>query len=113
MIEGREYLHDLLALSREALETIPMSYFASQLTGPQRANFRAAEENFFTACVNWVTKRMLEKTNAEGKRWVDRLSGVDVMTQHNAYYMLEKTRLEQNHNGYVKRGNVHPEKFFG
>ena len=113
VIEGREYLHDLLALSREALETIPMSYFSSQLTGPQHANFRAAEENFFTACVNWVTKRMLEKTNAEGKRWVDRLSGVDVMTQHNAYYMLEKTRLEQNHNGYVKRGNVHPEKFFG
>jgi len=26
--------------------------------------------------------------------------------------MLEKTRLEKNHNGYIKRGNVHPPKFF-
>jgi hypothetical protein len=36
--------------AREALETIPVAYFAKQLTGAQRANFRRAEENFFSAC---------------------------------------------------------------
>jgi hypothetical protein len=55
---------------------------------------------------------MLEKTDAQGRTWAERLSGADVMTKPNAYYMLEKTRLEKNHNGYVKRGNVHPLKFF-
>jgi glyoxylase-like metal-dependent hydrolase (beta-lactamase superfamily II) len=112
VIEGREYLHDLMGFAREALETIPVDYFAKQLTGAQRANFRCAEENFFSACTNWVTKRMLEKTDAKGRTWAERLSGADVMTKHNAYYMLEKTRLEKNHNGYIKRGNVHPPKFF-
>jgi hypothetical protein len=34
------------------------------------------------------------------------------MTKHNAYFTLEKTRLEKNHNGYVKRGNIHPPKYF-
>ena len=112
VIEGREYLRDLMGFAREALETIPVDYFAKQLTGSQRANFRCAEENFFSACTNWVTKKMLEKKDARGRTWAQRLSGADVMTKHNAYFMLEKTRLEKNHNGYVKRGNVHPPKFF-
>jgi len=97
VIEGREYLHDLLGLAREALETIPVQYFTRQLTGKQRANFRWAEENYFSACVNWVTRRMLGKTDANGLTWARRLSGADVMT---------------NHNGYVKRGNIHPPKYF-
>jgi len=112
VIEGREYLLDLMGLAREALETVPVQYFVKQLTGKQRSNFRWAEENYFSACVNWVTKRMLEKTDANGRTWAQRLSGADVMTKHNAYFMLEKTRLEQNHNGYVKRGNIHPPKYF-
>jgi glyoxylase-like metal-dependent hydrolase (beta-lactamase superfamily II) len=112
VVEGRDYVQELMALAREALETIPFEYFIKQLSAPQRANFRLAEENYFSACTNWATKRMLEKVDAQGRTWAQRLSGADVMTKHNAYYMIEKTRLERNHNGFIKRGNVRPPKFF-
>ena len=44
--------------------------------------------------------------------WPERLNGADVMTRHNMFSMIEKIRLECNHNGYVKRGNVRPPGFF-
>ena len=113
VVEGRDYLRELQRLAREALETVDISYFRKQLSPERRANYRWVEEEYFSACTNYVTKKMLEKRDAQGRTWAQRLSGVDVMTKHNAYYMIEKTRLEMNHNGYVKRGNVHPPKFFG
>jgi len=113
VIEGKEYLDDLAALAREALETVEVEYFAKQMgQGLYRAAFRWVEEEYFTACTNYVTKKMLEKTTSNGKTWAERLNGADVMTKHNAYFMLEKTRLEKHHNGYVKRGNIRPPKYF-
>jgi glyoxylase-like metal-dependent hydrolase (beta-lactamase superfamily II) len=113
VVEGREYMHDLVDYSREALETIDFEYFVKQLgTGKYRAAFRAIEENYFNACANFVTKKMLDKVTSNGKKWTERLNGADVMTKHNAFYVVEKTRLERHHNGYVKRGNIHPPKFY-
>ena len=113
VIEGKEYLDDLAGLAREALETIDVEYFLKQMgNGPYKAAFRWVEEEYFTACTNYVTKKMLELKGANGLTWAERLNGADVMTKHNAYYMLEKTRLEKHHNGYVKRGNVRPPKYF-
>jgi hypothetical protein len=113
VIEGKEYLDDLAALAREALETVEIEYFLKQMRdGAYRAAFRWVEEEYFTACTNYTTKKMLEKATSNGKTWAERLNGADVMTKHNAYYMLEKTRLEHHHNGYVKRGNIRPPKYF-
>ena len=113
VVEGREYMHDLLDFSREALETIEFEYFLKQLgTGPYRAAMRAAEEKYFNVCTNFVTKKMLDKVTSNGKKWPERLNGADVMTKHNAFYVIEKTRLERCHNGYVRRGNIRPPKFF-
>lgn len=113
VIEGIEYLEDLVRFSREALETIPMDYFLKQLgTGAYRAAFRVAEDNYFCALTNYVTKQMLERVTSNGKRWAERLNGADVMTKYNAFAMVEKTRLERTHNGYVRRSGT-PAKFFG
>ncbi len=112
--EGREYMRDLMNSARTALETIPIDYFLKQIEGTSyRAAFRWAEESYFNALTNYVTKQVLTKKTTNGKTWAERLNGADVMTKHNAYFCIEKTRLEMNHNGYVKRGNVHPPKFFG
>jgi hypothetical protein len=36
-----------------------------------------------------------------------------VLTKHNVFSMLEKTRLERTHNGYIKRdGTPTSDKFF-
>ena len=113
VLEGKEYLTDLAELAREALETVEFEYFAKQLGHEKyRAAFRWVEEEYFTACTNFVTKKFLEKKGSNGKTWAERLNGADVMTKHNAYYMLEKTRLEKHHNGYVLHGNKRPPKFF-
>jgi glyoxylase-like metal-dependent hydrolase (beta-lactamase superfamily II) len=89
-----------------------MSGYAEAFDQVLGYDFTTLVSGHFSACTNWVTKRMLERTDARGRTWAERLSGADIMTKHNAYFMLEKTRLEQSHNGYVKRGNVHPPKFF-
>ena len=111
-IEGRDYLQQLRDLAREALVTVDFQYFAKQLTGERRASFRWAEETYFGALTNWVTKRMLATADERGRTWDQQLSGADVMTKHDAYYMLEKVQLEENHNGFVRRGNVHPPKYY-
>jgi hypothetical protein len=81
-------------------------------SGLHKGNFRGAEENYFNALTNYVTKKMLEKATSNGKRWAERLNGADSMTKHNAFSMVEKTRLERSHNGYVLRGGKKPLKFF-
>lgn len=112
--EGLEYVEDLVRFAREALETIPLDYFMKQLgDGRQKAAFRSAEENYFNAMTNFATKKMLERVTSNGKRWAERLNGVEAMTQHNVYSMIEKTRLERTHNGYMKRdGKPSSPKFF-
>ena len=111
--EGVEYIDDLVRYSREALETIPIEYFQQNMDGKYRAAFRAVEENYFAALVNYVTKRVLERRTSNGKLWAERLNGADVLTKHNAFSMLEKTRLERTHNGYIRRdGTPSSDKFF-
>jgi hypothetical protein len=111
--EGVEYIDDLVRYSREALETIPIEYFHQNMDGKYRAAFRAVEENYFAALVNYVTKRVLERRTSNGKLWEERLNGADVLTKHNAFSMLEKTRLERTHNGYMLRdGTPSSDKFF-
>ncbi|MFJ4920306.1 MBL fold metallo-hydrolase [Streptomyces sp. NPDC088725] len=112
VVEGIEYIDDLVRYSREALETIPMEYFHESMDNTYRAAFRAVEENYFAALVNYVTKKTLERTTSNGKRWEERLNGADVLTKHNAFSILEKTRLERTHNGYMRRDGSAPEKFF-
>ena len=113
VIEGREYILDLRQIAREALETVEAEYFFKEVVGtPYGAALRYVEEQYFTACTNYGTKKMLTKVTSNGKTWPERLNGADVMTRHNMFSMIEKIRLECNHNGYVKRGNVRPPGFF-
>ena len=53
--------------------------------GAYKGAFRAAEENYFTALTNYVTKKVLERKPSNGKTWVERLNGADVMTKNNAF----------------------------
>ncbi len=112
--ENLEYLEDLVRFSREGLETVEIGFFMKQLgNGAHRGAFRAAEENYFNAVTNYVTKKMLEVTTSNGKRWAERLNGVESMTHHNVFSMIEKTRLERTHNGYITRsGKPSSPKFF-
>ena len=111
--EGVEYIDDLVRYSREALETIPMEYFHTGMEGPYKAAFRAVEENYFAALVNYVTKKTLERKTSNGQKWEERINGADVLTKHNAFSILEKTRLERTHNGYIRRdGTPTTGKFF-
>lgn len=102
--EGLEYLEDLVRFSREALETVELEYFIKQLgDGPHKGAFRNAEEAYFNALTNYGTKKMLEVVTSNGKHWAERLNGVEAMTHHNVHSMVEKTRLERTHNGYITR----------
>jgi len=94
--------------------TIPIHHFVKELgDGQYRAAFRAAEENYFNALTNYATKKMVERATSNGKRWAERLNGVEAMTQHNVFSMIEKTRLERTHNGYMQRdGKPSSSKFF-
>jgi glyoxylase-like metal-dependent hydrolase (beta-lactamase superfamily II) len=114
VLEGIEYIEDLVRFAREALETIPIHHFVQELgDGRYRAAFRLAEENYFNALTNYATKKMLERVTSNGKRWAERLNGVEAMTQHNVFSMIEKTRLERTHNGYMQRdGKPSSPKFF-
>jgi hypothetical protein len=81
---GASNTHDLVSFSREALETIPLEHFMEELgQGAYKGAFRAAEENYFTALTNYVTKKVRKTSN--GKTWVERLNGADVMTKNNAF----------------------------
>ncbi len=112
VLTAREYTQDVVRFSREALHTVELEHFVKDLgDGPYKGAFRAAEENFFSALTNFVTKKVLEVTTSNGKRWAERLNGADVMTKNNAYTMLQKIRLEQSHNGYMRRDGA-PEGFF-
>jgi len=112
--EGLEYMGDLVMVAREALETVDLHYFMNQLgDGTHKGAFRDGEENYFNALTNYGTKKMLEKVTSDGRRWAERLNGVQAMTSHNVYSMIEKTRLERTHNGYMKRdGKPSSAKFF-
>src|SRR5574337_1107500 len=113
--EGLEYLEDLVRFAREGLETVDMGYFMRQLgDGPQKGAFRNAEENYFNALTNYVTKKLLERVTSNGKHWAERLNGVEAMSWHNAFSMVEKTRLERTHNGYMTRSGKpsSPKTFF-
>lgn len=112
--EGLEYMEDLVRFAREALETVDLHYFMAQLgDGPQRGAFRNAEENYFQALTNYGTKKILEHVTSNGKLWAERLNGVQAMTKHNMFSVIEKTRLERTHNGYMKRdGKPSSPKFF-
>jgi glyoxylase-like metal-dependent hydrolase (beta-lactamase superfamily II) len=82
VLEGKEYMDDLAALAREALETVEFEYFAKQLgQGKYSAAFRWVEEQYFAACTNYVTKIMLEKKTSNGKTWAEWLNAADVMTK--------------------------------
>jgi glyoxylase-like metal-dependent hydrolase (beta-lactamase superfamily II) len=112
VLTAREYTHDIIRFSREALLAVDLEYFVKDLgNGPYKGAFRAAEENYFSAITNLVTRNVLEVTTSNGQRWAERLNGADVMTKNNAYTMIQKIRLEQSHNGYVTREG-HPEGFF-
>nr|WP_319486321.1 MBL fold metallo-hydrolase [uncultured Cohaesibacter sp.] len=112
VLTAREYTHDIIRFSREALLEVELEYFLKELGGTYKGAFRAAEENYFSAITNLVTKNVLEVTTSNGQRWAERLNGADVMTKNNAYTMIQKIRLEQSHNGYVQRDGHHPEGFF-
>lgn len=112
--EGLEYMESLFQVAREALEMVDLHYFMKQLgNGTHKGAFRDAEENYFNALTNYGTKRMLEMVTSNGKRWAERLNGAEAMTSHNVYSVIEKTRLERTHNGYMKRdGKPSSSKFF-
>ena len=50
---------------------------------------------------NYGTKLMLEAPTSNGKRWAERLNGVEAFTAHNMFAMIEHTRLEKAHGGYM------------
>jgi hypothetical protein len=69
VLTGREYAHDLVKFSREALLEVPLKYFLNQLgDGPYKGAYRAAEENYFNAITNLATKRVLERTTSDGRK---------------------------------------------
>jgi glyoxylase-like metal-dependent hydrolase (beta-lactamase superfamily II) len=104
VLTAREYALDLVKFSREALLEVPLKYFLKQLgDGPYKGAYRAAEENYFNAITNLATKRVLERTTSDGRKWTDRLNGADVMTKNNVSIMIDKLRMEQNHNGFMRR----------
>ena len=78
VVAGREYAHDLLTFSRQAIREVPLDYFLKQLGGGSyRGAYRAAEENFFNAVTNLATKRVLERRTSNGHTWTERLNGAD------------------------------------
>jgi glyoxylase-like metal-dependent hydrolase (beta-lactamase superfamily II) len=109
LLAAREYAHDLVNFSREALQEVPLKYFLKQLgDGPYKGAYRAGEENYFNAITNLATKRVLERTTSDGRKWVERLNGADVMTKNNVATMIDKMRMEQNHNGFMRREGPPP-----
>jgi len=109
VLAGREYAHDLVNFSRAALQEVPLQYFLKQLgSGAYRGAYRAAEENYFNAVTNLATKRVLGRTTSDGRKWVERLNGADVMTKNNVATMIDKMRMEQNHNGFMRREGPPP-----
>lgn len=104
VLAGREYSQDLLAFARQAMQEVPLQYFLRQLgSGRYRGAYRAAEVNFFNAVANLATKRILERTTSDGRGWMERLNGADVMTKNTVSTMIDKMRMELNHNGYMRR----------
>ena len=57
---------------------------------------------------NLATKRILERTTSDGRRWTERLNGADVMTKNNVSTMIDKMRMELNHHGYMRREGPPP-----
>jgi glyoxylase-like metal-dependent hydrolase (beta-lactamase superfamily II) len=109
VLAAREYAHDLVNFARQALQEVPLKYFLKQLgDGPYKGAYRAAEENYFNAITNLATKRVLERTTSDGRKWVERLNGADVMTKNNVATMIDKMRMEQNHNGFMRREGPPP-----
>ncbi len=109
VLAGKEYSQDLLAFSRQAMGEVPLQHFLRQLgSGPYRGAYRAAEENFFNAVANLATKRILERTTSDGRRWTERLNGADVMTKNNVSTMIDKMRMELSHHGYMGREGPPP-----
>ncbi|WP_188358713.1 MBL fold metallo-hydrolase [Rothia aerolata] len=108
--EGKEYMKDLEKYAKIALETVDMEYFTKQLEGtPYKVAFRFAEENYFQAATNYGTKLMLEAPTSNGKLWAERLNGVEAFTAHNMFAMIEHTRLEKPHGGYMtQKGKPFP-----
>jgi glyoxylase-like metal-dependent hydrolase (beta-lactamase superfamily II) len=112
VLAAREYAHDLIDYARGALQEVPLQYFIKQLgSGRFKGAYRAAEENYFNAVANLATKRILERPTSDGRRWVERLNGADVMTKNNVSTMIDKMRMEQNHNGFMLRDGP-PARFY-
>lgn len=111
VLTAREYTHDMVRYSREALHAVPLEHFVKDMSGRYKGAFRAAEENYFSAVTNYATKKVLETPTSNGKLWEQRLNGADVMTKNNVYTMIQKIRLEQSHNGYMRRTGA-PEGFY-
>ncbi len=94
------------------MQEVPLLYFLKQLgRGTYRGAYRAAEENYFNAVTNLATKRILERTTSDGRKWIERLNGADVMTKNNVATMIDKLRMEQNHNGFMRREGPPPHFF--
>ena len=70
------------------------------------------EVNYFAGVCNYALDQLLTRRTSNGQTWVERLNGADVMSKNNIYFVAEKMRLEQSHNGYMHRDGP-PDKFYG
>lgn len=48
---------------------------------------------------------------SDGRKWVERLNGADVMTKNNVATMIDKMRMGQNHNELMRRDGPPPHFF--
>jgi glyoxylase-like metal-dependent hydrolase (beta-lactamase superfamily II) len=106
---SREYFQDLLTFGHEALIEMNTSVadrmaFQANIP-PDRALVGA--ENWINSLANYATEKTLTKTTSNGQTWPERLAGASVWTKYHAYTVIESSRLERTHEGYLRVGDNH------
>ncbi|MDX3235133.1 MBL fold metallo-hydrolase [Streptomyces sp. ME03-5709C] len=103
---AREYFHDVLTFSEEALAEMSSTVEAvSAFRGTLNADqVLIGAENRFNSVTNYATEKTLTKVTSNGQTWPERLAGATVWTKYHAYTIMEAIRIERSHLGYQKRG---------
>jgi glyoxylase-like metal-dependent hydrolase (beta-lactamase superfamily II) len=107
--EVREYWHDVLAFSQEAIKEMSTPEVSQGfLTGLGREQQPVGAENWMNSMANYITEKTLTKKTSDGRTWPERLAGATSWTKYHAYTVMESSRLERTHHGYQRRGNGGP-----
>jgi glyoxylase-like metal-dependent hydrolase (beta-lactamase superfamily II) len=90
-IVSREYVQDMVAISKEGLEQCGYLEILERIGS---SNGWVLWDNYLNEITNWATKQILTKTTSNGRTWAQRLAGADVMTKYHIYCLIQGLRLE-------------------